>query len=76
LKKGIRCTVSTDDPLSFNNTLVDEYMALIEKVGLSLNDISKLIINGFMIADIPNEAKNNFRNQVCQYFLKFNDLND
>ena len=35
LSRGICCTVSTDDPLSFNNSLLDEYEALKTKIGLT-----------------------------------------
>lgn len=44
---GIRCTVSTDDPLVFGNTLFDEYRALATRLGFSRRDLADVAANGF-----------------------------
>ena len=64
LKKGIRCTVSTDDPLSFNNSLNDEFVTLFDHLSLSLQEIANLASNGFRVADLEESKKNNFLSQI------------
>ncbi len=44
---GVKVTVSTDDPLSFGNTLADEYIGLVEQRGFSRKEIVQLMRNGF-----------------------------
>jgi adenosine deaminase len=70
MKKGIRCTVSTDDPLSFNNSLTDEFVALYEKLSLSFQEIAELIANGFHVADLEKRQKNEFLMQIDQQTAK------
>jgi adenosine deaminase len=41
-REGLRVTVSTDDPAMFNNSLVDEYLLLIDTFGFSFEDIVQL----------------------------------
>lgn len=50
---GVRCTISTDDPLVFNNTLNGEYMALAEEVGYTAAELARLAKNGWEVADVP-----------------------
>jgi len=47
---GVKVTVSTDDPLSFGNTLAHEYTALVERRGFSRREIVRLMRNGFEVA--------------------------
>lgn len=42
LDAGIRCTINTDDPVSFGNTLMDEYALLASEGGFSEADLRKL----------------------------------
>ena len=64
IKNGIRCTISTDDPLSFNNSIIDEYVTLNEKLSLEIPELADLIINGFEVADLREEIKSNFIEDV------------
>jgi adenosine deaminase len=64
IKNGIRCTISTDDPLSFNNSIIDEYVILHEKLSLRIPELADLIINGFEVADLPEEKKSNLIENV------------
>ena len=54
---GIRCTVSTDDPMLFGNQLNDEYLALATETGLSRATLLKIARNGFAVADLPAATK-------------------
>jgi len=50
---GINCTVSTDDPLSFANTLTDEYLALAREGGFTRAELAQVARAGWNIADVP-----------------------
>jgi adenosine deaminase len=50
LDAGVVCTVSTDDPLSFGNTLTQEYLALAGSMGFSRRRLAEVARNGFRVA--------------------------
>jgi adenosine deaminase len=50
---GVRCTISTDDPLVFANTLNGEYAALAAEAGFSRAELARLAKNGWEVADVP-----------------------
>jgi len=52
MKAGINCTVSTDDPLSFANTLTDEYTALASEAGFTRAELARVARNGWAVADV------------------------
>ena len=64
MKRGIRCTISTDDPLSFNNSLNQEYEVLVDKKGFSAREIGRLAWNGFEVADLEPDRVNSFQKQI------------
>ncbi len=47
---GVRCTINSDDPLSFGNTLLDDYRAFLGPMGGNLAELISLIRNGFELA--------------------------
>lgn len=50
LDAGLVCTISTDDPISFGNTLEDEYLFLAENLGFSEQELANVARNGFRTA--------------------------
>ena len=52
LAAGVRCTISTDDPLVFANTLDGEYAALAAEAGFSRAELAQLVRNGWQVADV------------------------
>ena len=54
---GVRCTVSTDDPMVFGNSLNEEYAALAMDAGLSRAELVQVAANGFAVANLPPEVK-------------------
>ena len=50
---GIRCTINTDDPFSFGNTLTDEYEALGTQLGFSERELLQVARNGFEVGNMP-----------------------
>lgn len=74
MKRGIRCTVSTDDPLSFNNSLNEEYISLANHLSLSYREIGHLVSNGFEVADLPETTKKSFLSQIREGISKMNTV--
>ena len=64
IERGIRCTISTDDPLSFNNSLNQEYEVLVDKMGFSAREIGRLARNGFEVSDLDVGRAAFFQNQI------------
>lgn len=56
LDAGIVCTLSSDDPISFGNTLTDEYAALSSAMGFSRRELAEVAENGFRVALWAPEA--------------------
>lgn len=50
--RGLRCTLSTDDPFSFGNSLEDEYHALARDLGFTRKELRQLAKNGFEVAQL------------------------
>jgi adenosine deaminase len=61
---GIRCTLSTDDPLCFGNSLDEEYLAVASALGCSRRELARLARNGFEVALLPEEKKRPFLAQL------------
>ena len=57
MQAGVRCTVSTDDPLVFGNDLVGEYAALAAEGGFSLEELVQLVRNGWEVALVPSAMR-------------------
>jgi adenosine deaminase len=52
LAAGVRCTVSTDDPLCFANSLTEEYEALVREAGFTPAELARVAANGWDVADV------------------------
>ena len=56
MEAGVTCTVSSDDPVSFGNSLTDEYVALSEQMHFSRRELAQVALNGFRVALVdPSE---------------------
>ena len=55
--RGLRCTVSTDDPFSFGNTVEDEYAALSAGLGFSNDELKEIAKNGFEVALVDESMR-------------------
>lgn len=56
-KAGVLCTISTDDPISFGNTLEDEYHFLARHLGFSPPELLEIARNGFQVSLASSELK-------------------
>ena len=54
---GVRCTVSTDDPLIFGNTLSDEYAGLADEAGFTRAELVQVARNGFLAGTMPEPVR-------------------
>ena len=58
MQAGVSCTVSTDDPLCFGNTLAEEYAALAAEAGFTRSELAQVARNGWAVADVaPDERR-------------------
>ncbi|HEU4801497.1 MAG TPA: hypothetical protein VFS94_12825 [Gemmatimonadales bacterium] len=57
IEAGVRCTVSTDDPFCFGNTLTDEYAALEADMQLSRAQLAQVARNGFEVALMDDASR-------------------
>lgn len=57
---GVTCTINSDDPLMFGNTLSEEYYALHQDLGFSKQELIQVARNGFEIALLDETKK-----QIC-----------
>jgi adenosine deaminase len=62
--EGVKVTVSTDDPISFGNTLADEYAALAGQRGFTRKELAQLARNGFEVALMPEAQKKPWLDQL------------
>jgi adenosine deaminase len=54
---GVKVTVSTDDPISFGNTLTDDYVALAEHRGFTRRELAQVARHGFELALLSDAQK-------------------
>jgi adenosine deaminase len=54
---GVRCTISTDDPLCFANTLNEEYLAISHGLGFTRKELARFARNGFEVASLAAAEK-------------------
>jgi adenosine deaminase len=63
IARGMHVSINTDDPKMFNNTLVDEYAALMQDFALQPADICHLIDNAIDAAFLSDGEKTALRQQ-------------
>ena len=64
MERGLRCTVSTDDPFSFGNSVEDEYRALSAGLGFSNAELAGLARNGFDVALVQPEQRSAWLSEI------------
>ncbi len=57
MQAGVRCTVSTDDPLCFANSLGDDYAALVEGLQFTKAELAQVARNGWAVADVSEATR-------------------
>ena len=64
MQSGVNCTVSTDDPLCFANTLNDEYAALSGQCGFTRAELAQVARNGWKVADVTPQARRRWLSEI------------
>lgn len=64
LDLGLKVTVNSDDPAYFGGYLTENYLACIEALDLSLEDVKQLVRNSFEYSFLPEEVKQEFIAQL------------
>ena len=54
---GVRCTVSTDDPLCFANSINEEYAALADELTFTREELAQVARNGWEVADVTADVR-------------------
>lgn len=54
---GVRCTVSTDDPLCFANSIIEEYETLASELTFTHAELAQIARNGWEIADVTAASR-------------------
>jgi adenosine deaminase len=54
---GLFITVNSDDPVMFNTTLTDEYLALAGELGFSHDEIKQIVLNGVRASFLPEKER-------------------
>ena len=66
MQAGIRCTVSTDDPLTFANTVNDEYAALASELNYTRKELGQVARNGWAVASIAPAARQQYEAEIAR----------
>ncbi len=56
-RKGVRVTLNTDDPSISDTTLTGEYVMVYREMGVSLEELRQIVMNGVEAAFLPDEEK-------------------
>ena len=54
---GVACTINTDDPICFGNTLFDDWKVVADEMGFSRAELAELARNGFRAALVDEAQK-------------------
>lgn len=57
MQAGVRCTVSTDDPLCFANSIAEEYETLARELDFTCAELAQVARNGWAVADVSRSAR-------------------
>ncbi|MDQ8193348.1 adenosine deaminase [Coraliomargarita sp. SDUM461004] len=63
--RGLRCTLSTDDPFSFGNTVEDEYAALSAGLEFTHAELKQIAQNGFEVALVDERTRQGWLAEVA-----------
>ena len=66
IEQGLRCTISTDDPFSFGNTIEDEYSALNTELDFTPVELAGLARNGFEVALVDDATRSKWLAEVAE----------
>jgi adenosine deaminase len=65
---GLRVFLNTDDPKMFNNTLSEEYLMFVEKMGFGIKDVKVLMMSAIDSAWCSDAEKDLLTAELTKYF--------
>jgi adenosine deaminase len=71
---GVRCTISTDDPLVFNNTIVKEYTGLANEAGFTVRELAAIARNGWEVALVAENTRSDAFQEINRLAARFSAL--
>lgn len=66
LQAGVRCTVSTDDPLCFANSVTGEYAALAAELAFTRAELAQVAGNGWDVAAVAPAVRQAARAEIAE----------
>jgi adenosine deaminase len=72
LDLGLRVTVNSDDPAYFGGYITDNYLAVQEALGLSRDDVYRLVMNGFEAAFLEDKSRQRLLSELEDYMRRAN----
>jgi adenosine deaminase len=61
---GVRCTVSTDDPLCFANSITEEYESLATELTFSRTELAQVARAGWEVAEVPTAVRKTMLSEI------------
>lgn len=65
MQAGVNCTVSTDDPLCFANTMIEEYESLAHELNFTRAELAQVARNGWAVADISTKQRTAYLAEIA-----------
>lgn len=59
-RRGLTCTVNSDDPAMFGSNVLQEYVLLRDRLGFTIEDLAKLAATSFQSSFLGSERKAHF----------------
>ena len=69
MQAGVNCTVSTDDPLCFANTVNGEYAALADELNFTRAELAQIARNGWQVADVSGSTRKAALDEIARLAL-------
>ncbi len=71
---GVRCTISSDDPLAFGNQVSDDYFALATDADYTLTELAALARSGWEVAAVTPEVRAQNLAEIARVTKVFADV--
>ncbi len=74
MQAGVRCTVSSDDPLVFGNQVSDDYAALAEQGDFSHDELVTIARSGWEVADVSDQERDMHLAEIARVTAAFSHV--
>ena len=70
LRRGLLVTVSSDDPAYFGGYVADNYVAVVEALALTRDEVGSLARNSFLASFLDDEDRDRYLGEVDGHLLR------